>query len=373
MAMNRPGSAGRPAATYGRVPRRPVGWTLLCLMAALVLWGCRTHAEPGAPDARRLRRPMMGTLVEVVWRSAGGEDDTGEVRAVLERMERLASRMGPRGPESEVARINAAAGAAPVVVSREVLEVVRKAEEVSRLTAGAFDITVAPVEAAWGDIQWEGGGHVAGEESIRASLERVGYRRVRVDEKARTVGMERPGMRLDLGGIAKGFIVDEGIRHLAEAGIREVLVNAGGDIRASGGREQAPWRIGLRDPFRKGELLGIFRVREGAVVTSGTYERYLETREGRFGHIVDPATGRPAAGLVSATVLAEEAAFADALATALIVMGREKGIALLRRLPSVRSVLVEPDGTVWVDERLRAVLRMSALPKEMNVRYFEAG
>jgi thiamine biosynthesis lipoprotein len=343
---------------------------LCVLLIGLSLFnGCspRPSLEEGV---RRVTRPMMGTLVEIVWRTRGGEHEAEAVRTALNRMDALAARMSLYDPSSELVKLNAAAGKAPVEVSDELLEVIERSLTVSGMTGGAFDVTVGPVEAAWGDIQREGGGRVPGDQAVRDALDRVGYEHVRIDRKAKTVFLEKEGMRIDLGGIAKGYIVDQGMAWVDRGGIKDALVNAGGDIRASGGPESPPWRIGLQDPLEKGGLLGFFSLREGAIVTSGTYERYFQAKEGRFAHIVDPRTGRPVRGLLGVTVVAEESSLADALATAAMVGGREGGIDLLNRFPGVRGVLVDEEGTVWVEQGLKEVLELDSLPARYTVRFY---
>jgi thiamine biosynthesis lipoprotein len=238
------------------------------------------------------------------------------------------------------------------------------------MTGGAFDPTVGSVEAVWGDIQREGGGRLPDEESVRSALDRVGYRHVRTDPGAKTVFLAKEGMRLDLGGIAKGYVTDQGMTWLSRLGIETALIDAGGDIRVSGRPESPWWRVGLQDPLERGHLLGVFRLREGAVVTSGTYERFFETEEGRFAHILNPSTGQPVEGLLSVTVIAEEAYLADALATALMVKGRKDGIALLRHFPAAKGVLVEPSGAIWVEDGLKDVLELGPLPSGNTLRFY---
>jgi len=313
---------------------------------------------------------MMGTLVEVVWRATGEGTEDEAVHSTLDRMEALTSRMSLYGPASELVEINAAAGKAAVEVSHELLDLIEKSLSLSRMTGGAFDPTVGSVEAVWGDIQREGGGRLPGEEAVREALDRVGYERVRGDRERKTVFLEKEGMRLDLKGVAKGYIVDRAVERLNGKGLRDVLINAGGDIRASGTAESPPWRIGVQDPFEKGRLLGFFSLQQGAVVTSGTYERYFEGEGKRFAHIMDPATGRPVEGLLSATVVAEESFLADALATAVMVKGRQEGIALLGRFPGARGVFVERDGTIWVAEDLKDVMELAPLPSGNTVRFY---
>ena len=314
----------------------------------------------------------MGTLVEVVWRPTGEESGADAVRSALDRMEELASRMNLYSPASELAEINAGAGKTPVKVSEELVDVIEKSLDASRMTGGGFDATVGSVEAVWGDIQRDGGGRLPGDGAVEDALERVGYQRVRIDRNTKSVFLEREGMRLDLGGIAKGYIADQGLEWLNSRGIREALINVGGDIRASGMEESPPWRIGLQDPLERGHLLGVLLIRAGAVVTSGTYERYFETKEGRHAHILNPATGRPVQGLLSATVIAEEAFFADFLATALMVKGRQDGISMLEGLPAAKAILIEENGTIWVDERIGDALELGRLPSRNTVRFYRA-
>ncbi len=342
---------------------------LLATACCFLLISC-TPKGPVDEGVRRITRPMMGTLVEVVWRTAEEGTEAEAVRSALDLMEVLASRMSLYDPASELTKVNAAAGKAPVRVSDELLDVIEKSLMVSRRTGGAFDATVGSVEAVWGDIQRDGGGRLPKEDAVREALGRVGYQRVRVDRDKKTVFLEREGMRLDLGGIAKGYIADRGMALLKRGGVRQALINAGGDIRASGGTVARPWRIGLQDPSEEGRILGVFSFREGAVVTSGTYERYFKAKDKRFAHIMNPGTGQPVEGLLSATVISDETFLADALATAIMVRGRQGGVALLGRFPTARGVLVEEDGTIWVDENLKDALEFGPLPSEYTVRFY---
>jgi len=355
-----------------RAPAKRAWFLCLVSAAAWLVLACSVREGTGAGPVRRVTRPMMGTLVEVLWReTARHREDADSVRQALDRMEALARDMSLFDPESELARINAAAGRSPVKVSREMMEVVRKAVEVAAMTGGAFDATVGSVEAVWGDIQRAGAvGRVPGEAALRNALEAVGYAGVRLDPEAGTVFLTRSGARLDLGGIAKGYIIDRGVESLRERGSDCFMVNAGGDIRAHGCALSPAWKVGLQDPFDKGSLLGVFRVRDGSVVTSGSYERYVETGQGRLSHILDPKTGRPVQGPVSVTVVAGEAALADGLATAFMVTGRQGAVSLLLRLGSVRVAFVEADGTVWIDDRLRDTFEAGPLPDTMPLRFF---
>ncbi len=358
----------KPEKTNLYLPVRMVAILLPVFVA------CCTHQKEKEPRIERLMRPMMGSLVEILWHQQDENDEhrADVVRFAMDRMESLASRMSLHGADSEVVRINKAAGRMPVKVSKELLRVVEMSLEISHLTKGAFDITVGSVEAVWGDLQWGGKSKVDLPEDrvVQEALSDVGYQGIQLDLEGETVFLKRKGMRLDLGGIAKGYIVDQGFRWLQEQGLACFMINAGGDMRVQGSVSRPAWRVGLKDPFEPESLLGVLLVREGAIVTSGTYERYVDTEKGRLSHILDPHTGRPVTGLVSATVLAREAAYADALATALMVKGREGAMALLKRLRSIQGILVEQNGTLWVDEILKERFRHEALPKPLALRFF---
>jgi len=316
---------------------------------------------------------MMGTLVEVLWREGARDGDKADaVRETLDRMGETALGMSLFNTDSALVKINDAAGLHPVKVSPEMMEVMVKSREISHMTGGAFDVTVGSVEGLWGDIQRGGAaGRVPDPESLRDALAKVGTSGLRLDKEARTVYLPQKGTRVDLGGIAKGYIIDQGVQSLRERGLACFMINAGGDIRASGCVSRAPaWKVGLQDPFEKGSLLGVFRVRQLAVVTSGSYERYFENEQGRFSHILDPKTGRPVQGPVSVTVVAPTGIIADALATAFMVTGRQGAMPMLRRLEPVWTVFVEADRSIWVDDRLRSIFQAGALPDDMKLRFF---
>ena len=344
--------AASPSVKLGKLLHGCI--SLMVVLQLLLLPHC-ARGPAGEPPVRRIMKPMMGTLVEVLWRESREDPDAADrVRSVLERMEALAAEMNLHSSGSELSRINAAAGLRPVKVSADMMAVVGKALDVSALTRGAFDPTVGSVEAAWGDVQWEGSrGTVPADDELRNALDRVGYLSVVRDTAEQTVFLRKGGARLDLGGIAKGYIIDRGAAWLRSNGLACVMINAGGDIRASGCPQRSPWRVGLQDPFDKGRLLGVFFLRQGAVVTSGSYERFFENEQGRFSHIVDPRTGRPVQGLLSVTVVSLDATLADALATAFMVSGREAALELLAGLPFAAAVFVEADGTIWVDKSLK--------------------
>jgi len=324
---------------------------------------------PASPP-QRIMRPMMGTLVEVLWR---GPEDSGRAETVhktMAQMDALAGMMSLKQGDSFVAKINSAAGKTAVQVPEALIQVIETSLNISKLTGGAFDITVGALETAWGDIQFGQGGRLPGKEEINAALSKVDYNKIVLNNEDKSVFLKLKGTRIDLGGIAKGYIIGHGLQRLNEGNIESALINAGGDISASSRQGDPLWRVGLQDPFEKGKLLGVFLIDNGAVVTSGSYERFYETQAGTYTHILDPATGQPVKKIVSVTILADDAAFADGLATALMVASPEAGMALINKSENVHGVIIDVGGTIWIDKRLKQKLQLTPLSPEKKVRFF---
>jgi thiamine biosynthesis lipoprotein len=307
----------------------------------------RAHPAP-APRLERFRVPTMGTVLEVAV-PAGPRAELA-ARVVFDTFAEVDQDMSEWRPDSPLTRVNDAAGAAAVSVPAEVLALVRRGLEIGDLTGGAFDITWAALWGLW-DFQAETP-QVPEPQEIAARVARVDYRRVEVDLAARTLRLPDKGMALGTGGIAKGWALDLAAQRLRDAGVSDYLVSGGGQVLAAGRSGAAPWLIGLRDPRgvptdsfatlalapKPGEAL--------SVSTSGDYEHYFEASGVRYHHILDPRTGMPARGLRAATVVAADATLADALSTALLVMGRDAALALVATLPRVEAVLVDDAGRV---------------------------
>jgi thiamine biosynthesis lipoprotein len=247
-----------------------------------------------------------------------------------------------------VSLINGRAGLEDVRVSGELLSLLVQAVEVSRETGGAFDVTVGPLVALW---QFDVGGKVPAPEDLELALGLVDYRGLDLDVKESTVGLAAGGMKIDLGGIGKGFAVDRAANLLLEEGVENAIIDAGGDLRLLGSRPGKDfWRIGIRHPRDPARLLVSLDLADRAVVTSGDYERFFMAGGKRYHHLLDPATGLPAEGCQSVTVVAGDTASADAYATAAFVLGPRRGLELLRRLPGVEGIIVDREGGVlWTD------------------------
>lgn len=277
----------------------------------------------------------MGTYLNVTCPEGSGAT---AVAAAVEAVAAEERRMSYFLPASELSRLNAAAPGTSVVVSPELAEVLAIASSVHRRTGGAFDPTVPPLLKAWG---FRGGAPTQrpGKAVLREALEHTGLNRMTL--AGDRVAFHGEAMSADLGGIAKGYGVDRAAAAMAAVGVTG-LVNSGGDIRAVGARAGgSPWLVGIRDPVAGDRVFATLRLgADGAVATSGTYEQYVELDGVRIPHVLDPRSGEPADGVVSATVVAATATEADALATACVVLGASDAMALLGSLPGVEGLLV---------------------------------
>ena len=285
----------------------------------------------------------MGTVVSVVVAGLSRDAADRAADAAFREMRRVESLMSTYLPDSDLSRLNAAAGRGWRAVHPEVAAVIREGLRVARLSGGAFDPSVYPVWALW---RFEEGSRPPAPEALHRALAHVDYRNVEVDERGR-VRLAEPGTALGLGGIAKGYAVDRALAVLRRSGASGAMVNAGGDLAVWGRpAPDRPWRVGVRDPRNPRGLLGTLSVETGAVATSGDYERFFVWKGVRYHHILDPRTGMPARGCRSVTVLHTSAMTADALATAVFVLGPRRGLELLGRIPEARGIIVTAGGEI---------------------------
>jgi thiamine biosynthesis lipoprotein len=247
----------------------------------------------------------------------------GLYRAFRE-IERIDHLVGPNEDQSEIEKINRHAGGSPVRVSPETLALLERATQYTRRFGGLFDVSIGPLMHLWGfnDEETESVHQVPERAKVDSLRRLIGANRLVLSRADTTAFLPEPGMRIDLGGIAKGYAVDQAVTVLRAQGFSDFLINAGGDVYVSGrNQDGTSWRVGIRHPRRKEDLIATLECTDGAVATSGDYERFFEIDGTRYHHIIDPRTGYPATASRSATVLARTAEEADALATALFIRG----------------------------------------------------
>jgi thiamine biosynthesis lipoprotein len=299
---------------------------------------------PALAHAEWFRREaaVMGTRIYVeLW---AGEAAAGEaaIAEVIESMREVDEMMSTYKPSSQLSRVNARGALEAVKVDGELFEVIRASLEFSRLTDGAFDVTYASV----GYLYDYRARQRPTDSQISQALPGVNWRNVRLDPAARTVRFDRPGMRIDLGGIAKGYAVDRAIRLLQARGVAHAVVSAGGDSRIIGDRFGRPWIVGIRHPDDPKRVVTRIPLVDTAMSTSGDYERYFDEDGVRYHHILDPKTGRSASKVRSATILASTAMQTDGLSKTAFVLGAEEALKIIERIPGVDAVFVTPEGKV---------------------------
>jgi len=316
----------------------------------VTLWMGFAACGPGdSGEPARRTQFIMGTLVEITVSHADPQVIQTATTRAFDEMKRIEQLMSTYLPDSEISRINRAAGKEAVPVSREVEEVIREGKFWSEKSGGAFDITVEPLVQLW---DFDGEKEVVPAHStLRKTASLVNYQDIELfDHKVR---LARSGMAINVGGLAKGYAVDRAVSIL-RGRVLNGIVNAGGDLYAFGQKtRQSPWSIGLQHPRKPQDLLAAFAVINQAVATSGDYQRYFIKDGVRYHHIFDPKTGMPARKMMSATLITTEAMEADALATAVFVMGPDEGLAWVDSLDNVEAMVVLADGSTRFSKHFR--------------------
>jgi FAD:protein FMN transferase len=295
----------------------------------------------------------MGSEVRV---TAWVGDERGAVTAfdeVFGEFDRLDALMSVWRPGSDVERINGAAGERAVLASTEVRAVLRDARQVSDWTAGKFDVTFHALSGLW-RFDHDQDNRIPDPDDVRARLPLIDYKSIEIDDEAGTVFLTRPGMRIHLGGIGKGYAIDRAASLLRAQGIRDFIIQSGGDLYVGGHRDDRPWRVAIRDP--RGPLNRSFAaldLSDGTFSTSGDYERFFLNGGRRYHHILDPDLGEPARGCRSVTIVADRATIADGLSTGVFVLGPTDGMALIERLPNVEGVIVTAQNDVLISSGLK--------------------
>lgn len=259
-------------------------------------------------------------------------------------------------PNSQISEINRNAGIKPVKVDKEVFELTKRALHFSKITNGAFDITVASMDKIW---SFDGlMDELPTKEAIQKSIENVGYKNVILNETDSTIFLSKKGMKIGFGATGKGYAADKGRELMLKLGIKGGIVNASGDL-ASWGRQvdRKSWLIGLRNPFKQGEILRKFPVRNAAMCTSGDYQKFALIDGVRYSHIINPKTGIPASGLTSVTVLGPEAETANGFSTSIMVLGAEAGLQLLESRPDYGCLIITEEGDIITSKNYKKVLK----------------
>jgi thiamine biosynthesis lipoprotein len=327
-----------------------VRFVLFCLLAFAAL--------PVPAEWHTREEAIMGTAVRVeLW-----HDDATAARAamsaVMDEMHRIDALMSPFKPDSELSRINREAAHKPVPISQEMFGLIARSIEFSKLSGGAFDITFSSVGYLYDYRE-----HVKPtDQQIAQALPGINYRHLQLDPKARTIHFARPGVRIDLGGIAKGYAVDNCIALLKGRGIGNAIVTAGGDSRLLGDRRGRPWNVGIRDPRQRGDVAAVLPLADVAISTSGDYERFFEEDGVRHHHIINPRTGKSATGVRSVTIIGPDGITTEGLTKSVFVKGPKEGMRLIETLKGIDAIIIDDAGRMLYSPGLRDAVREDALP-----------
>jgi thiamine biosynthesis lipoprotein len=300
----------------------------------------RPAESPRPSHWHRREEAIMGTAIVAELRAADAALGRRALDAVMTEMHRIDAAMSPHKPDSELTRINREAADRAVPVTQEMFGLLRRALDFSARSGGAFDITYA----AAGHLYDYRAGIAPDEAALAGACALVGWQGLHLDEAAGAVRFARPGMRIDLGGFAKGHAVDNAIAILRRLGISHAMVSAGGDSHVIGNRDGRPWTIAIRDPRRQEGIVAVLPLEDVAISTSGDYERYFERGGVRHHHLLDPRTGRSPAGIRSVTVIAADGLTTEALSKTVFVQGVEPGLALVESQPGADAVIVDAEG-----------------------------
>ncbi|MBX3240223.1 MAG: FAD:protein FMN transferase [Chitinophagaceae bacterium] len=291
------------------------------------------------------RATLMGSVFEITVADTDSVSAGKNIHLVIEEITRIENLISEWRPWTQVSEVNRNAGIQPVTVDRELFDLTQRALRYSHMSDGAFDISIAAMDRIW---KFDGTmTEVPDRETIRRSVDRVGYEYIELDSIRSTIYLSRPGMKIGFGSIGKGYAADKGRVLMQSRGVQAGIVNASGDIATWGEQPgNKPWRIGVDHPFKPHKMIRILQLRKGAVATSGSYRQYAEIDGTHYSHIINPKTGYPSTGLISVTVYGPSAEFANALSTSVMVLGKKKGRKLLRRFREYRYILVSDSGRV---------------------------
>ncbi len=284
-------------------------------------------------------RDVMGTFAQVSVVMGDGRNGSEAGEAAFDQLTEVDASMSDYIEDSELSQLNRNGYDGPVKVSDGLFEVISAAVQYSRQSDGAFDITIGPLVGLWREAERTGAKPT--EVQVAAAKAKVGYEKLQLDAENRTVKFTVEGMLLDLGGIAKGYAIDKAIEAARAHGAKGVMVDVGGDIMCFGNSLNGQWKIGLQDPTDEGEMLLVLKLCDVAVATSGDYRRFVVIGDERFNHIFSPKAGVSAGELTSVSVIAGTAMQADALATAVSVMGVKKGMAMIDRIEGVECMVIQ--------------------------------
>ncbi|WP_254661369.1 FAD:protein FMN transferase [Aquimarina megaterium] len=295
---------------------------------------------------------LMGSRFDITVVEKDKTTANQSIDIAVEEIQRIEKLISSWDKNSQTSLINNNAGINPVKVDAELFDLIFRAIQISKLTDGAFDISYASMDRIWKfDNSMK---EMPSEEEIKASVARVGYKYIVLDKKKSTVFLTQKGMKIGFGAIGKGYAADKAKNLLISKGVKAGIINASGDMNTWGKQpDESEWKVAITNPLNKNNAFALLPVVEKAVVTSGNYEKYVILDGKRYSHIIDPRTGYPSTGIVSATVFAPKAELADALATSVFVMGIETGLNRINQLKGIECIIIDDQGNIYTSDHIK--------------------
>jgi len=312
--------------------------SIFSVVVALVF--CAVSFAPVQAEWHGRKESVMGTEISVQLWHENKAYANDSIARVISEMHRIDHLMSTYKDHSEISRVNAKAFNDDVVVSDELFDLIERSLDLGAVTQGAFDITYASVGKFYDFRQ----GDMPSSEQRKNAMPSIGVGHVMLDHERKTVRFTRDGVRIDLGGIAKGHAVESAVDLLRGLGIEHAIVTAGGDSRVLGDHRGRPWAVGIRDPREKNGIAARMPVQEEAISTSGDYERYFEADGVRYHHIIEPTSGDSARAVRSVTVIGPNAIMTDALSTGVFVLGKQRGLELIDSLEEFEAIVIDKHG-----------------------------
>jgi len=318
--------------------------SIIVLVLALCMPGC------SKPQTVQKTETIMGTEVTITVVARTKEEGDAAVAAGMAELRRLDAMMSLYKDDSEITRVNMAAGKNPVKVSPEMIEVVERAAEVSKISGGVFDVTIGPLVVLWQMRLKEG--KVPTDEEIAGIRPLVNYQNIIIDKKASTIFLRNPRMIMDFGGM-KGYTADRVADLFRARGIKDAIIAVAGDIWVLGHRADGkPWKIGVQHPRDHDKTLTVLELSDKYVSTSGDYERFVIKEKKRYHHIIDPRTGQPSTGTISVTLIGDKGAFIDPLCKVPFILGPEEGLKIVKKF-NAEAIIVDDKERVTATDGIK--------------------
>lgn len=294
----------------------------------------------------------MGSRFEITVVAKTEAEADQNIELAIEEIQRIEKLISSWDPDSQTSEINRNAGIKPVKVDPELFNLIQRSLKISEITDGAFDISYASMDRIW---KFDGSmSAMPSEEEIQASVAKAGFKNILLDKASFTVFLKQPGMKIGFGAVGKGYAADKAKALLIENGVTGGIINASGDMNTWGKQPDGrDWMVAITNPMNSDKAFALLPLNQGAVVTSGDYEKFVSFNGVRYSHIINPKTGYPATGILSVSVFAPKAELADALATAVFVMGKEVGLNRIEQLPQVECIIIDESGKIFTTKNIK--------------------